>query len=381
MRKIMILLVCTLLICSCRQTSHSAVAAQGNTLDTATVVLKYAKGFSVEHRDGYRLVTIADPQKEDAKEYRFALVPRGEKPQGIPEDCSVLETPVRGVVCMTTLQLSGFIKLEALDHIVGINSSRRLENKEMAKRIEEGKTVKIGKEGNFDEELIIASNPDVIMISLSKRGGYEKMEEVGLPLVPYLGYQETDPLAQAEWIKFIGMLIGESQKANELFESISKRYEEAKKLAEEVNGDSRRPQILYGLMHGTNWYAMGGDSYFAHLFRDAGLDYFLKDDDRSGGVNIDFEKVYAQAQQCDFWIIQNKNREKMTYERMKAQDARYADFRAWKDRRVICSETFYTPVNELAPMEPDVVLKDIIKAIHPEVLKNYTPKYYGLIAH
>lgn len=381
MRKIMILLVCTLLICSCRQTSHSAGTAQGNTLDTATVVLKYAKGFSVEHRDGYRLVTIADPQKEDAKEYRFALVPRGEKPQGIPEDCSVLEIPVRGVVCMTTLQLSGFIKLEALDHIVGINSSRRLENKEMAKRIDEGKTVKIGKEGNFDEELIIASNPDVIMISLSKRGGYEKMEEVGLPLVPYLGYQETDPLAQAEWIKFIGMLIGESQKANELFESISKRYEEAKKLAEEVNGDSRRPQILYGLMHGTNWYAMGGDSYFAHLFRDAGLDYFLKDDDCSGGVNIDFEKVYAQAQQCDFWIIQNKNREKMTYERMKAQDARYADFRAWKDRRVICSETFYTPVNELAPMEPDVVLKDIIKAIHPEVLNNYTPKYYGLIAH
>ena len=381
MRKIMILLVCTLLICGCRQTSHSAGTAQGNTLDTATVVLKYAKGFSVEHRDGYRLVTIADPQKDDAKEYRFALVPRGEKPQGIPEDCSVLEIPVRGVVCMTTLQLSGFIKLEALDHIVGINSSRRLENKEMAKRIEEGKTVKIGKEGNFDEELIIASNPDVIMISLSKRGGYEKMEEVGLPLVPYLGYQETDPLAQAEWIKFIGMLIGESQKANDLFESISKRYEEAKKLAEEVNGDSRRPQILYGLMHGTNWYAMGGDSYFAHLFRDAGLDYFLKDDDRSGGVNIDFEKVYAQAQQCDFWIIQNKNREKMTYERMKAQDARYADFRAWKDRRVICSETFYTPVNELAPMEPDVVLKDIIKAIHPEVLKNYTPKYYGLIAH
>lgn len=377
----MILLVCTLLICGCRQTSHSAGTAQGNTLDTATVVLKYAKGFSVEHRDGYRLVTIADPQKDDAKEYRFALVPRGEKPQGIPEDCSVLEIPVRGVVCMTTLQLSGFIKLEALDHIVGINSSRRLENKEMAKRIEEGKTVKIGKEGNFDEELIIASNPDVIMISLSKRGGYEKMEEVGLPLVPYLGYQETDPLAQAEWIKFIGMLIGESQKANDLFESISKRYEEAKKLAEEVNGDSRRPQILYGLMHGTNWYAMGGDSYFAHLFRDAGLDYFLKDDDRSGGVNIDFEKVYAQAQQCDFWIIQNKNREKMTYERMKAQDARYADFRAWKDRRVICSETFYTPVNELAPMEPDVVLKDIIKAIHPEVLKNYTPKYYGLIAH
>ena len=190
MKKLLFLFVSILTITSCKQTASQTGAANGNADDTAKVVLKYAKGFTVEYKDGCKLVTIADPQKEDAKEYKFALVPRGEKNsfknlqnQGY----TLLETPVRGVICMTALQLSGLIKLEALDHIVGINTSRRLENKEMAQRIEEGKTVKIGKEGNFDEELIIAANPDVIFISLSKRGGYDKMEEVGLPLVPYLG--------------------------------------------------------------------------------------------------------------------------------------------------------------------------------------------------
>ncbi len=379
MKKMMFVLVCLLLVCGCKQGNNQTVVTQNDANDTAKVVLKYAKGFSVEYGNGYKLVTIADPQKEDAKEYRFALVPRGEKPVGLPEGCTVIETPVRGVICMTALQLSSFIKLEALDHIVGINTSRRLENKEMAQRIKDGKTVKIGKEGNFDEELIIASNPDVIFISLSKRGGFEKMEEVGLPLVPYLGYQETDPLAQAEWIKFVGMFIGETAKANELFNGIEKRYAEAKQLVDNVEKGKETPRIVYGMMHGANWYAMGGESYFAHLFRDAGIDYFLKDDNRSGGVNIDFEQVYAQAQQCEYWIIQNKNKEEMTYEGMKKQDPRYADFMAWKNKHVICCETFQTPVNELAPMEPDLVLKDIIHAVHPDVLKDYTPKYYRLI--
>lgn len=375
----MLIFACALLVCGCRQAANKGGEWQDGGNDTAKVVLKYAKGFAVEYRDGYRLVTIADPQKDNAKEYKFALVPRGDKPKRLPEGCTVLETPVRGVICMTALQLSSFIKLGALDHIVGINTSRRLENKEMAQRIKEGKTVKIGKEGNFDEELIIASNPDVIFISLSKRGGFEKMEEVGMPLVPYLGYQETDPLAQAEWIKFVGMFIGETARANELFDGIEKRYLEAKALADSIGKGTARPQILYGMMHGANWYAMGGESYFAHLFSDAGIDYFLKDDNRSGGVNIDFEKVYSQAQQCEYWIIQNKNKEEMTYEGMKKQDPRYADFRAWKERHVICCETFQTPVNELAPMEPDLVLKDIIKAVHPEALSDYEPKYYWLI--
>lgn len=381
MKKLLFLFVSILTITGCKQTASQTGAANGNADDTAKVVLKYAKGFTVEYKDGCKLVTIADPQKEDAKEYKFALVPRGEKNsfknlqnQGY----TLLETPVRGVICMTALQLSGFIKLEALDHIVGINTSRRLENKEMAQRIEEGKTVKIGKEGNFDEELIIAANPDVIFISLSKRGGYDKMEEVGLPLVPYLGYQETDPLAQAEWIKFTGMFIGETEKANQLFEGIEKRYLEAKNLmAQQTNKTPKT--ILYGLMHGANWYAMGGESYFSHLFRDAGIEYFLKDDNRSGGVNIDFEKIYEQAGQCDYWIIQNKNKEPMTYESMKSQDPRYADFRAWKEKHVICCETFKTTVNEEAPMEPDVVLKDIIKAVYPNLLPDYEQKYYKLL--
>lgn len=64
---------------------------------------------------------------------------------------------------------------------------------------------------------------------------------------------------------------------------------------------------------------------------------------------------------------------------MKEENSRYADFRAWKEHRVLCCDISETPVNELSSMEPDLVLKDFIKAFHPELLSDYSPKYYKVI--
>mgnify|MGYP000299728838 FL=1 len=60
----------------------------------------------------------------------------------------------------------------------------------MNERLKSGETVKIGIEGNFDNEVIMSMNPDVIFISPFKRGGYDAMREIGIPLVPHLGYKE-----------------------------------------------------------------------------------------------------------------------------------------------------------------------------------------------
>ncbi len=107
--------------------------------------------------------------KRRGNTFRYALVPRGTKPAGIPADYTVIETPVKHVICMTSLQLSNFIRLDACDYVVGITSTRHLFNKEMNGRLKAGKTSKIGIEGNFDNEVIMSINPDVIFISPFKR--------------------------------------------------------------------------------------------------------------------------------------------------------------------------------------------------------------------
>lgn len=358
-----------------KQTSADVTSTITSVSDSAAMIAPvYAKGYTVKYlSDNVRLVDLYDPQEESSNTFHYALVPKGTKPADIPANYTVIETPVDKVICMTSLQLSNFIRLDACSYVVGITSTRHLFNKEMNERLKSGKTAKIGIEGNFDNEVIMSMNPGVIFISPFKRGGYDAMREIGIPLVPHLGYKEMTPLGQAEWIKFVGMFIGQEAEANAKFAAIEKRYNELKEIAAHVK---KRPVVFSGEIRGGNWYAVGGKSFLAELFRDAGADYFLKDDPRSGGVTLDFETVYSQAESADFWRIVNSYDGTFTYDALKSLDPRYADFRAFREKGVVYCNMREKAFYESMPMEPEIVLEDLIHAFHPNLLPDYKPAYY-----
>ena len=362
-----------------RQEKESVSAQQTASADReAHITPQYAKGFQLSYADGYILMDIQDPQNEESTRFQYALVERGTKPEGIPADYTVIEIPVRSAICMTSLQLSNFIKLGAEDKVVGITSTRHLFNQTVNKQLKEGKTATIGIEGNFDNEVIMSINPDLILISPFKRGGYETMKDIGIPLIPHLGYKETTPLGQAEWIKFVGLLLGMEKEANDKFSAIEKRYNELKALTAEGQV-KKRPIVFSGEIHGGNWYAVGGKSFLAQLFKDAGADYFLKDDDRSGGVTLDFETIYNQADDADYWRIVNSYPGTYSYEALKEQDPRYADFRAFREKGVIYCNMREKPFYESMPTEPEVLLADLLHIFHPDLLPDHTPVYYDLL--
>ena len=362
-----------------REEKESVSAQQTASADReAHITPQYAKGFQLSYADGYILMDIQDPQNEESTRFQYALVERGTKPEGIPADYTVIEIPVRSAICMTSLQLSNFIKLGAEDKVVGITSTRHLFNQTVNKQLKEGKTAKIGIEGNFDNEVIMSINPDLILISPFKRGGYETMKDIGIPLIPHLGYKETTPLGQAEWIKFVGLLLGMEKEANDKFSAIEKRYNELKALTAEGQV-KKRPIVFSGEIHGGNWYAVGGKSFLAQLFKDAGADYFLKDDDRSGGVTLDFETIYNQADDADYWRIVNSYPDTYSYEALKEQDPSYADFRAFREKGVIYCNMREKPFYESMPTEPEVLLADLLHIFHPDLLPDHTPVYYDLL--
>jgi len=365
----------------CQSNSNRSQSSVNNHTDQKDSIqpllsITYAKGFSIQYIPEGCLVTIQDPQSEQSVIYHFALIREGSDEKQIPKEYTIIHTPIKSAICMTSLQLSNFIKLGELEKVVGITSTRHLFNRQMQQRLEEGKTRKIGIEGNFDNEVIMAINPDVILISPFKRGGYDILTEVRIPLIPHLGYKEMTPLGQAEWLKFIGLLTGEEKKADSLFTHIEKRYNELKALTAHVK---KRPVIFSGELHNGNWYAVGGQSFLAQLFRDAGADYFLKDNPNSGGVTLDFEKVYSQADNADFWRLLNSYDGTYSYEVVKRSDERYTDFRAYKEKKIIYCNLREKPYYENMPTEPEVLLEDFVKAFHPELLPDYQPKYYELL--
>lgn len=171
---------------------------------------------------GYKLVDIQDPAGESDVVYQYALLDRGHPASGIPQKYEIIEVLIRKVICMTSLQLSNFIKLDELNKVVGITSTRFLFNSQINEQLRQGTTSKIGIEGNFDSEVILALAPNIILVSPFKRGGYETIRNLDIPLISFLGYKETSPLGQAEWIQFTAMLLGIEEKANRQFEEIEK---------------------------------------------------------------------------------------------------------------------------------------------------------------
>ena len=368
MKRFVVFAMCSvslLMIVSCRQKGK---AASGDTANTDSLLCpKYATGYQVRNQDNVRLVDVGN-------DYHFALVKSEDVdvPAGYTKVC----VPIKSTICMTALQLSNFTILDAHDVVKGLTGTKNLYNKDIRARVKDGRIVKIGMEGNFDTEMVLAANPDVIFISPSKRGGYDAIRETGITLVPHLGYQELDPLGQAEWIKFVGMFIGKEQEANDIFGGIERRYNELKHKTQQVD---KRPTVFSGEMHYGNWHAVGGRNYLAQIFRDAGADYVINDEE-TAGENLEFEKMYALAAGADYWRILNSYPGEFSYEALKASEPRNELFKAYKERMVIYCNMKQTPYYEISPVQPDILLKDFVAIFHPELVEaDYQPTFYHLL--
>lgn len=368
------------LMTACKQAPSGQVGV--NESDSVEVMpLEYAQGFRVKTlENGVKLVDVADPQTDEDRmpvSYHFALVQKGTEAE-VPEGYTKVEVPVERTLVMTMLQLSNFMALNALDVVKGITGTKNLFDKDIRQRVDDGRIVKIGMEGNFDTELILAANPEVIFISPFKRGGYDAIKETGVTLVPHLGYKEPHPLGQAEWVKYVGLFIGKEKEADALFEGIRTRYNELKTKVEGLDL-KERPTVFSGEMHGGNWFAVGGKNHLAQLFRDAGAEYILKDDN-TGGVPIEYEQMYALAANADYWRILNSYPGDFSYEALRSSEPRNEHFKAFKEKHVIYCNMKKTPYYESSPVMPDVLLADLIAIFHPEVMdKGYQPRYYQLL--
>ena len=373
MKKIAIcywLLAVGLCACTGKKTTQADANDTVSTQGTETIDVKYATGFSVKDSADIRLVDIG-------KKDHFALV-RSNNVE-VPTNYTKVVVPIKNTICMTALQLSNFTVLDAHDVVKGITGTKNLFDKDILQRVKEGKIVKIGMEGEFDTELVLAANPDVIFISPSKRGGYDAIKETKITLVPHLGYKELDPLGQAEWVKFVGLFIGKEREANELFAGIEKRYNDLKAKCQKLTANGQKPTVTSGEMHYGMWHAVGGKNYLAQIFRDAGADYVINDEETSG-ENLEFEKMYALSANADYWRILNSYQGEFSYEALKASEPRNELFKAFKEKKVIYCNMKQQPYYEIAPVEPDVLLKDFVAIFHPELVESdYTPKYYRLL--
>ena len=187
---------------------------------------------------------------------------------------------------------------------------------------------------------------------------------------------ESSPLARAEWIKFFAAFYGKEKLADSIYSAIRARYDKIRKVAKDVKV---KPTIFADKKMGQVWNMPSGNSYMASFFRDAGASYLWEDVKQSGVIPLSFEAVYQRAENADYWLVKYNKPQDMTYDDLGKEYDGYKMFKAYKNHRVIHCNTNKISYYEKGVMEPDVILADLVKILHSELLPEHKQVYFQLM--
>lgn len=346
--------------------------------ETEQVTIDYAQNFTLEYREGYKLLTVTNPWSGATKPMVYALVPREAEIDADLGDAVVVPTPISSFVALSTTYLSFLEQIDELDSLVAVDSADYTFNAQVRAWVEEGTIATVGSGSTIDVERLIELEPDLIMTSasgLTEWDSHPVLAQAGLPVVINSDYLEQDPLGRAEWSKFIAAFYDKEAEAAQIFDTIVERYQAAKALTE---GKTDRVTVLINTAYEGAWYLPGGESFAAILLRDAGAEYLWDDLEGSGAMPIDFEIVVERAKDADYWVNVGFANDLAG---LAAMDSRYANFSAFKEGRVFNNNARITEMGgtdyyESGVANPDVLLMDLIAIFYPDLAGEHQLFYY-----
>ena len=366
MKKILNLLLCGVLL-----SVLFACKGAGGKGDLGECVVEenlYAKGYVISHYKDFTSVEIANPWDTTKILQRYILVERDKTlPDNLPEG-TLIRTPLNNVIMYTTLHASIWEKMGALDAVKGICETEYLTSEKAIAMVKEGKIADCGSAFSPNVETIMDLGGEIIIASPYENSGYGQAEKLGIPIFESADYMEQHPLGRVEWMKVYGLLQGTREVADSMFNATMTRYNALKDLA---RGEQNKPRLMSERKYGASWYIVGGTSYMATMYKDAGADYIFSDNNESGSATASFETVYDRGADSDIWILKYAAGEKMTYAHLQKENPLYVNFAPFKERKIFICNTIATPYYEYIAIHPDRILADYVKMFHPQLLPDY----------
>lgn len=352
----------------------SSLQAEGDT-----VRMKYSSLLQIVKHADYTVVTIRNPWDTLKVLHTYLLADREKPlPEHLPEG-TIVRTPLQKSVIYSSVHCSLWSELDELKGIGGVCGLEYIKLPQIQEGCRNGSIVNVGNSMNPDIERIIDLRPDAILLSpFENSGGYGRVGKLNIPIIECADYMETSALGRAEWMRLYGLLLGKEAQADSLFAGIEKEY---LTLTQQVKSQNlKRPTVISEMKNSSAWYIPGGNSTMGRLYQDAGADYVFASLSNSGSVPLAFETVFDRGGNADIWLIKYNQPQDKTYSELERDYAPYARFKAFQDRKVYGCNTNHVPFYEESPFHPELLLKDLIKIFHPELLPDYDLKYFSNLA-
>ncbi|THD67467.1 ABC transporter substrate-binding protein [Robertkochia marina] len=341
----------------------------------------YATGFQVNRvSKDLTEVIVTQPWPEAQKPYKYAFLDReAAASASLNRDAydAIVLTPVTSIIATSTTHIPALEALGALKSLRGFPDTRYISSKKAVKLVTDGSIQDLGVNESLNTELVLDLDPEVI-VGFSIAGeneSYDVLKRKGIPILYNGDWVEQHPLGKAEWIRFFGVMFQKEQIADSIFQEIAAQYNQAKALAAKAQ---KRPKVLSGAMYRDVWYLPAGDSWGAKFIEDANADYLWKESEGTGSLSLSFESVLSKAANADIWM---GTAAFTSYPQLTASNEHYNQFKPFREKKVYTISKTTGPQGgvlfyELGPNRPDLVLKDMIHILHPELLPDHNPVFY-----
>ncbi len=332
---------------------------------------EYASGFDIKGADGYEssVITITNPwQGADSISTQLFIARGGEAaPEGFTGQ--IIEGDASRIVTMSSTHIAMLDAIGEAGRVVGVSGIDYISNPVIvAKRDSIGD---IGYEGNINYELLLSLDPDIVLLyGVNGASSMEgKLKELGIPFMYVGDYLEESPLGKAEWIVALSELVGRRADGEEVFAGIPARYNELKKKVADSKADA--PAVMLNTPYGDSWFMPSTRNYVARLVKDAGGKYIYDRNTGNTSMPIDLEEAYRLTSEADMWLnVGNAG----SLDELKASCPKFADTRCFRSGNV-WNNTLRTNAAggndyyESAVVHPDILLRDLVKIFHPELVE------------
>ncbi len=367
-----ILLLSALLLAAC----HGGGGVRGE-YTLSIYAPRYASGFEILGAEGHEssILVVRDPwQGAEGVETSLFIARGGEEPPADFEG-QVLQGDAERIVCMSSTHVALLDAVGAVERVVGVSGIDFISNEYVAANRD--RVGDVGYDNSVDYEMVVALDPDVVLLyGVTGASMMEsKLRELGIPYV-YIGeYVEQVPLGKTEWMVAVAEVVGERERAEQLFVEVPRRYEA---LRERAATAVTKPKVMINTPYADSWFMASTTSYVARLIADAGGDYIYRQNSTNTSLPIDLEQATVLTSQADVWVNVGSV---ASLSQMRGRYPKFADVKSVREGKVYSFDRRLNPAGgndywESGVVNPDLVLGDLIKIFHPELMEDYEFVYY-----
>lgn len=332
---------------------------------------EYASGFEIKGASDAKstIVEVNNPwQGADSVTMQLFIARGGEQ---VPEDFSgqVLQGDAERIVAMSTTNVAMLDAVDAADRVVGVSGIDYISNQVV--RARRDSVGDVGYEGNVNYELLLSLDPDIVLLyGVNGASSMEgKLAELGIPYIYVGDYLEEAPLGKAEWLVALAEFVGKRESGKKVFAEIPVKYNALKHRVADAAPEA--PAVMLNTPYGDSWVMPSTKSYVVRLISDAGGKYIYGKDTDNSSMPVDLEEAYLLASQADVWINVGMAN---SLDDVAGMCPKFTDTNCFREGNVYNNNARATAAGgndfwESAVVNPDIVLRDLVKIFHPELVE------------